>query len=426
MDRKHQSQSKSKTSSSHCNDDDYDDDGNPERKRIRLNDDQKDNGVAMKIEIPSMESLLAVPPEILYGTVGPPPSRTDSSRSMNGKPNSRRRALLTGSEAEHFLNITCIAQELDVLAEVAEHALEQQRYCREYKQKILELKNNNPFLLPLVPIVHFLEKQVKPELQYIQQRISTLLQDLSVSASTLRQLAEQNWTLSDSLLQAFDCTTTTTTVASYQQNGQSLIEEKQHLAELEEEVVSRIEILITMTYRSEHRSIQPDTWASESSRKNLFPSSSSRGGGGTANPKAAASAAAAGTSPKTMKFHTTESLADIAFQLFPVITKQQLSKVKKEESNQDAEESQERKEPAVRASSAQHDDNDETMKLEEDEDDDNRYLPSITQPNSQVATAILRDMHNHHESQNSLGKKSKTAAEALATLGVDIDGTRRY
>jgi hypothetical protein len=175
--------------------------------------------------LPSMEAMLAAPPEIIYRSVGP-------------KHNPR--ALLTAAEAECLLKVALSAQELDVLLQLAEDSLHQQRFCRTYKQRLQQKSSSkhHPLLYPIISIVHFMEKQAKPELQHIQHRLSELLSELSVSASILRQSAEQNWTLADSLVHAFD------TVESLSE--QSLVQDKRSLAELEEELAQRIERIVAL------------------------------------------------------------------------------------------------------------------------------------------------------------------------------------
>jgi hypothetical protein len=190
----------------------------PQRKRTRIDYNCRRDDLVV---IPSMESLLAAPPEILYRTVGPENSP---------------RALLTGAEAECFLKVALLAQELDILLELAEESLSQQRFCRTYKQRLQKAKH--PLLYPIIPIVHLMEKQPKPELQHIKHQLSELLSDLSASASILRQSAEQNWTLSDSLVHAFDTIEPS--------SGQSLVHEKGSLAELEEELAQRIERVVAL------------------------------------------------------------------------------------------------------------------------------------------------------------------------------------
>jgi hypothetical protein len=146
----------------------------------------------------SIESMLAIPVEIIF-------------REVAQKP------LLTRSEAD------CL--------------LAQKRYCNLTRKKIAECKH--PFMLPIIPIVTLFERQHKPTLRHVQDTLGNLMSDLDACSTTLRQSAEQNWTLSESLIDALDG-------LSDNVSGQSIAYDKRKLAELEDDICQRIEKLVTM------------------------------------------------------------------------------------------------------------------------------------------------------------------------------------
>lgn len=168
----------------------------------------------------SVEALLSVPVEIVFRKCS----------SQEGRP------LLTRAEAETFLKISFMAQEIDTLIALAEDILLQQRYCSEYREQLLE-SNLHPMLRSVIPIISILETQPKSALRDIQGSLCQLLAELRGCATVLRQSSEQNWTLSEAL----------DGLAANNESGQSLSAEKRKVADLEEEIVLRIEKLTAMS-----------------------------------------------------------------------------------------------------------------------------------------------------------------------------------
>eukprot|EP00980_Cylindrotheca_fusiformis_P003145 scaffold721_cov131-Cylindrotheca_fusiformis.AAC.35 len=106
----------------------------------------------------------------------------------------------------------------------------QQTYSCSYHQKFV-----HPMLRPVIPILSMLETQPKAALQDLQSSLCQLVAELRGCAGVLRQSAEQNWTLADAL-EGLDAN-----------KEHSLSEEKRRLADLEEEIVSRIEKLVLLS-----------------------------------------------------------------------------------------------------------------------------------------------------------------------------------
>jgi hypothetical protein len=112
--------------------------------------------------------------------------------------------------------------------------LSRQRWCRSTSQSI----EGVPLLRSVLPVLA-VHGHVIPirALATVQGELERVLYELETCASALRQYSEQNWTLSESLMDAFgDC----------EAPGQELAKEKRIMAEIEEEVCTRIERLLGM------------------------------------------------------------------------------------------------------------------------------------------------------------------------------------
>ncbi|CAJ1930317.1 unnamed protein product [Cylindrotheca closterium] len=200
----------------------------------------------------SIESLLSIPVAVVFRTCS----------SQKGRP------LLTRAEAECFLRISFLAQEIDTLVGSSESLFLQQQYYSQYTRDLLssslssssqpssssqnshapsENQNTtrtqtvyplNPMLRPLLPILNFLQEKSAPTLQRIHQTLSHLSAELIGCSSILRQSAEQNWTMADAL----DAMQQDST-----EEGPALSDEKRKVADLEEELCQRIERVVGMS-----------------------------------------------------------------------------------------------------------------------------------------------------------------------------------
>jgi hypothetical protein len=205
------------------------------RKRPRLATDQ----VCSASNI-SIQSMLSVPPELIF-------------RESQEKP------LLTRAEGQCFMRINLVAQEMDALVLLAEIMLLQRNHCHTLRHKLNEC--HNPALRTVTVIASIFEKQSLPALRLVQRALSESMIELSSRSSLLRQSAEQNWSVAESLLDA---------MAGH--SSQNLARDKRDLAELEEEVSKRIDGLVAMTtfnYQGDKHS-SATTKSHVATRRNLF------------------------------------------------------------------------------------------------------------------------------------------------------------
>ena len=196
-------------------------------KRPRTDDSSKDDGKDDNDDKNSVESLLAIPLHVLFRVV------PGSSRPW-----------LTRNETQCLLHVNNLATELDVLVQTSEKALSQQLRDRQFSNQV-ERNAHNPFLRPLIPLLRCHTGLLQNGLLLIQKELDRILSEFHICATTLRQSAEQNWTLSESLLDAVydssDHHQHHHHLHHYSSSTQSLAQEKRMVAELEEEVVARME-----------------------------------------------------------------------------------------------------------------------------------------------------------------------------------------
>ena len=147
----------------------------------------------------------------------------------------RNKPLLTRAEAQTFLRIVDLAQELDDVVTLASQALEHKVTSRQIRKCI----DGIPTLRALVPslVIH---GQCIPDavLRYVQEQLQRILASLESCASALKQFSEQNWTMSDSLLDAFGGSNVIS-------SAHVLAHEKKILSDLQEELSKRIDHLTT-------------------------------------------------------------------------------------------------------------------------------------------------------------------------------------
>ena len=179
----------------------------------------------------SIESALGVPTRILFRRVGgdrkEAENTSDGEQSSNKKESRRRlRPLLSRQEAEQFLRLTLLAQEIDVLVSLSETVLSRRQFARRFRRQVLMQRDandkdrpwKNPWLATLGPILDVLEKrqsnpsiknqyasdqQPNPHgdiLHYINHELTRLYHALqSCGVYELERAAEQNRSLVASL-----------------------------------------------------------------------------------------------------------------------------------------------------------------------------------------------------------------------------------
>ncbi len=214
-------------------------DSTPPLKRQRLDTDRY-----FEPEHLSITAMLSVPLELIF-------------RQLHEKP------LLTRAEGQCFIKINLLVQEMDGLVQVAEKMLRQRTRYKGFQTALEECKS--PLLRPVPILVRIFENQTTTALQGVQGSLAILMVELSSCSALLRQSAEQNWSVSESLLDAMGG-----------QASQLLALEKRHLAELEEEISRRIDALMSMAmvdYQEEKKRHQESTEAI-GARRNLFGKSS--------------------------------------------------------------------------------------------------------------------------------------------------------
>jgi len=186
------------------------------------------NPIAVNDYCTSVESILGIPVEILFRQVGGEEREIDGGKSCSNMlpgDRNRRRPLLTRPEVEKFLRVTLLAQEIDILVDLAGNVLERRQCAKRIRRDLLlqgvyqeEKEPNttrntapwkNPWLTTLGPILDVLEErqpqpiqrqhQVSNEnnhqnmLYHIHDRMTQLCHDLqSFCVSDLKNSADQN------------------------------------------------------------------------------------------------------------------------------------------------------------------------------------------------------------------------------------------
>ena len=175
----------------------------------------------------SVERLLSVPLDVVFREV---PSAAAAPMSQ------RRKPLLTRAEAQCLVKTAQLAHQVDVIVDISSHALSRQQWCRSFRESIQGV----PLLRSVLPVlsVHG-DKIPSSALKNVQGELDRVLLELEACASALHQYSEQNYTLSESLLDAFGD-------GQAPSSGQELAREKRIMAEIEEEVCVRIDRLLGM------------------------------------------------------------------------------------------------------------------------------------------------------------------------------------
>jgi hypothetical protein len=173
------------------------------------------------ISFNSTESLLAIPVRHIL--------RQTSFQNKNPH-------ILSRMEASLLLQINLISYELDALLQLSIEAIEKSHACKLFSRDIAET-NNNIYLRPLFCLLHTHGKVIPQQVvQYVQNHLEVILGHFPAMIQSLRQCAEQNWSVSNTLL-------------GMNMDGMEidlLGKEKGILAEIEEEVCRRLESLMAI------------------------------------------------------------------------------------------------------------------------------------------------------------------------------------
>jgi hypothetical protein len=202
--------------------------------------------------VSTVEDMIAVPLEFLFRVVPQTtPAFSMSTSTSTGAATAasqpqRHKPLLSRAEAQCLLTVALLAHELDSLVALSAKALEQRRSFGAFARKLE--RTNNPFLRPMLFLLDVVGHHVPTNgLEKIQSELESVTQELKTTAATLRQFSEQNWTLSESLLDSMSGT-----------SGELVAKEKRRLSDVQEEVCTRIERLLQATTGQSGDDLQGD------------------------------------------------------------------------------------------------------------------------------------------------------------------------
>jgi len=185
------------------------DDNEHQHKKSRT----KSNPLQNEPPSDAIESLLSVPLHYIL-------RRTSS---QNKKP-----YLLSRMEASLLLQITTLSYELDTLLQMSIEAIEKSHACKVFSQDIDA--SSNVYLRPIHCLLHHHGRIIPQQvIQHVQNNLEGILGHVPIIVQSLRQCAEQNYSVSNAL------------------DGMPvgmLGKEKGLLAEMEEEVCKRLEGLM--------------------------------------------------------------------------------------------------------------------------------------------------------------------------------------
>ena len=189
--------------------------------------------------ISSVSDSLSVPLSIIFREVPQASAAAvapESAASSHHQQQRRNKPLLSRAEAQAFLTVTLLAQEVDSLVALSAAALKQQYKYESFTKQLQNSNNNedNPYLRPLLPILHVMSQQIPgTALRHVQTQLERIVAELQTTCVSLRQFSEQNWTLSESLQDAG--------------SGFVLAEEKKRLSDVQDETCTRIDALLETT-----------------------------------------------------------------------------------------------------------------------------------------------------------------------------------
>jgi hypothetical protein len=171
----------------------------------------------------SVERLLSVPLEVIFRKVA----------SGN-----RSKPLLTRAEAQCLVKTTQLAHQVDAIVQVSFQALSRQVWCKDFAESIQTV----PLLRSVLPllVVHGTQT-TNGALAQVQTELDGVLSELEACAAALQQYSEQNWTLAESLMDAFGGGDMPLS------SGQDLAREKRIIAEIQEEVCARCQSVLKMS-----------------------------------------------------------------------------------------------------------------------------------------------------------------------------------
>ena len=247
----------------------------------------------------SIEAALGVPSRILFRQVGGDCKESESvggNKSLNRR---RLRPLMSRQEAEQFLRLTLLAQEIDILVDLSETVLEKRQFARRFRRDVLMQDSTkstpnkdqpwkNPWLSTLGPILDVLEQRKAPPsnlnptisntqqnspediLHYIHNELTRLYHALQTCGIyELERSAEQNRSLVASLTDILGYTVDTDVGT---ENGRTsavanLAKEKESLSKLQDLLAKRVRSLLVVLCHSNTTSTKESNDASDDGEK---------------------------------------------------------------------------------------------------------------------------------------------------------------
>ena len=243
----------------------------------------------------SVEDLLSVPLDLILREL-PTPHHASAATTATGAPRrkAKRRTLLSRSEATTLLRVTQLSIEQDVLVQLASDVLSNAHMCSTLRRRIEDscrvlyggdnnCGDNNSgssasnagesvppvryprHLLALLPVLSVHADSITDRtVRHVQAESQRILTELAQCATTLRQCAEHNWTVSEHLL--VDVGGAMGDGAGGTTAGSNVGRDKESLAEIEEAVCDRIEGLIAMAVETDSTSNSGDSTSNNNAK----------------------------------------------------------------------------------------------------------------------------------------------------------------
>ncbi|GKY94095.1 hypothetical protein MPSEU_000375900 [Mayamaea pseudoterrestris] len=185
-------------------------------KRLRVGiDSNAHDGAALDEDVSFVESMLAVPLDIIY---------------YKG-PGTRAKPLLTRAEAQCLVYVSLLAHEVDSLTAITAQVCEHRHVYDSFADKLRKC-NQNQRLNPLLSILYVLGRQFPDQtLEKIRVELFSASSELRLVHANLKQYSEQNWALSESLLDAGP-------------EGEDVAKGKRKLSDIQDELCDRISALL--------------------------------------------------------------------------------------------------------------------------------------------------------------------------------------
>jgi len=184
----------------------------------RLRQDGNDESLGDAIQQSSSKEFLSVPFDFIFRL----------------EPGARGKPLLSRVEAHTLIQISELANRLDIIVDLSAQALERRFQSRSIQNEIENIRT----FWSLYPYLFIHGKTIPNQaLLYLQSELTRVLDELSSFSEKLKEYSERNYDMSESLM---DFT------RDNNSSGHALATEKRILGDIEEEVSLRIEHLVSL------------------------------------------------------------------------------------------------------------------------------------------------------------------------------------